>query len=101
MNREGPALETLLRRLSETPAPFLAEPLVGKTGTVHVAAVVADLCRLFDGVAVSQELARFTSDDGSKEARNLHATALLLCWMLHDPWFRQSGFTAVDISTLI
>lgn len=43
MNREGPPIESLTRRLAETPAEFLAEPRLGKSGEVHVAAVIADL----------------------------------------------------------
>mgnify|MGYP000981139239 CR=1 FL=1 len=46
MEREGPKLEALTHRLAETPADFLAEPRVGKTGTVNVAAVVHDLLAL-------------------------------------------------------
>ena len=46
MDREGPILEALTRRLAETPEEFLTEPRVGNVGQVHTAAVVGDLLRL-------------------------------------------------------
>jgi hypothetical protein len=49
MTHEGPQLETLLRRMAETPAEFLMEPRVGSSGVVHVPAVVADLYRELGG----------------------------------------------------
>ena len=51
MQAEGPLLEVLTRRLAETPADFLAEPLVRGKGVVDVAAVVADLLRDLGGDA--------------------------------------------------
>jgi hypothetical protein len=50
MTHEGPQLEQLTRRLTETPVDFLAEPRIGKNGLVQVDAVVADLLRELGGV---------------------------------------------------
>ena len=53
MESEGPALEGLLRRLAECPAEFLAEPRIGRSGQIEVAAVVSDLLRDLGGDPLS------------------------------------------------
>jgi hypothetical protein len=88
MNREGPQLESLTRRLTETPTEFLAEPCVGKTGAVHVDAVVADLVRSMGGTPSGQKLAAFTGQDARRD-RNRLSTALLLSWLMADEWFQR------------
>jgi hypothetical protein len=40
---EGPPLERLMRRLAETPAEFLADPVINGFGQVATAALVHDL----------------------------------------------------------
>ena len=50
-------LESLTRRLAETPEEFLAEPRIGQTGRAHVAAVVGDLLQLLNASAQADELA--------------------------------------------
>lgn len=87
MDREGPPLETLTRRLAETPEDFLAEPRVGAAGRVHAAAVVGDLLQLLGGAAAGRELARFVGSDARRD-RNRLAVTLVLCWLLADEWFR-------------
>lgn len=89
MNGEGPLLETLTRRLAECPADFLAEPRIGKSGAVHVGAVVSDLIRDLGGAALTPEqAAAFQSKDARKD-RNRLSLVLIGCWLLHDEWFRQ------------
>lgn len=86
MNRPGPALESLTRRLLDTPADFLAEPRVGGAGTVSLPALVNDVMRLhgyhvpahwLDGLGGMQPHAR----------RNWLAVAMLACWLMADEWF--------------
>lgn len=89
MTREGPLLESLTRRLAETPDDFLAEPRIGQKGTVHVAAVVRDLCGLLGDPAAAAELASL-GGDAAKRDRNRLAVTLLLAWLLADEWFRQA-----------
>jgi hypothetical protein len=88
VTREGPLLESLTRRLAETPDDFLAEPRIGRKGTVHVAAVVGDLCRLLGDPAAAAELASLGGNDAKRD-RNRLAVTLLLAWLLADEWFRQ------------
>ena len=89
MNREGPPLEALTRRLAECPADFLALPRVGETGVIHVDAVVADLLRDLGGPGLSSEAARQFRSRNRKADRARLSLALLACWLLHDPWFTQ------------
>ena len=86
MDREGPALETLVRRLAETPPEFLAEPRIGSTGDVHTAAVVGDLLVMLGHEPSARELAAFTGADRRAD-RNRLAIALVLSWLLADEWF--------------
>ena len=89
MEREGPPLELLTRRLAETPEDFLAAPGIGATGGVEVAAVVADLVHLLGGdVPAAGQLAAFESDDARRD-RNRLCLVLVLCWLLADEWFRN------------
>ena len=96
MDREGPALETLTRRLAEAPDDFLAEPRVGGAGRVHVAAVVGDLVRMLGGDALAADLRDFTGSADARD-RNRLGVVLMLCWLLADEWFQQArpGVTEV------
>jgi hypothetical protein len=88
MTREGPPLETLVRRLAETPQDFLAEPRIGERGQVHVAAVVGDLVERVGGEVSASALEPFEGESG-KADRNRLSVVLMLCWLLADDWFRQ------------
>ena len=96
MENEGPILETLARRLAETPVDFLAEPLFGKTGEVDAAAVVSDLLRELGGPPLTaDELAQFCPKD-RRQHRNRLRAVLISAWLLADPWFRsQPRYTAL------
>jgi hypothetical protein len=96
MDREGPALETLTRRLAEAPDDFLAEPRVGGAGRVHVAAVVGDLVRMLGGDALAADLRDFTGSTDARD-RNRLGVVMMLCWLLADEWFQQArpGVTEV------
>lgn len=89
MEREGPPLEQLTRRLAETPEDFLAAPRIGSMGTVEVAAVVGDLAHLLGGgQAGADVLTAFNSTDARRD-RNRFCVVLVLCWLLSDDWFRR------------
>lgn len=91
MNREGPPLETLLRRLIDTPPDFLAEPRIGARGIVHVDAVVGDIVSQWGVRPAAQDLQPFAPKDADE--RNRLALALLACWLIADEWFNQGGMT--------
>jgi len=100
MQQEGPILESLTRRLTETPGEFLAEPRVGKNGTVEVPAVVGDLLRLLNASPDPAELARFTSND-ARQDRNRLSISLLLSWLLADDLFRRAKLSTTAVLDLI
>lgn len=89
MNREGPPIEELIRRLAETPADFLAEPQIRSTGTVQVAAVISDTISALGGVPLSTEQVKSFQGKDAKTDRNRLSIALIACWLLYDPWFRE------------
>ena len=85
MQEEGPALQVLTHRLAECPGEFLAEPLIGRKGSVHTAAVVADLVRDLGGRAlIQEEFAPFISDNPLRDRNRLQAV-LIGAWLLHNP----------------
>jgi hypothetical protein len=100
MNAEGPVLESLTRRLSETPQDFFAEPIIGQSGQVSVAAVAGDLIRMLGGSPEPAELASFTGVE-QKRDRNRLAIALLLCWLLSDNWFKEAQLNASSVVELL
>ena len=110
MRNEGPILESLTRRLAETPEDFLAEPRVGRRGRVQTAAVVGDLIRLLGGDTGPEQLTAFVGRSApptltselpeyaeadppafaeARLERNRFSVTLILCWLLSDDWFRQ------------
>ena len=100
MDREGPILEALTRRLAETPEEFLAEPRVGNVGQVHTAAVVGDLLRLLGHDVPARELAAFSGSDRRGDRNRLGVT-LVLAWLLADDWFVRSRPDAAAVLTLL
>ncbi len=89
MQNEGPPLESLLHRLTDTPEDFLAEPRIGATGRVHVAAVVGDYLAQLGSSADPERLGRIFQATDPKTAGNRLSVALLLTWLLSDPWFLE------------
>ena len=87
----GPLLETLTRRLAETPPDFLAEPRLGPAGQVSVDAVVADLLRTLGAADLRPAdltALRPPARRAKTERRWLRAV-LLASWLLADPWFAE------------
>lgn len=104
MQREGPILESLTRRLAETPEAFLDEPRIQNRGRIHVAAVVNDLLRLLGGSlggsADANQLAPFLGEDVRRD-RNRLAIALVGCWLLADDWFVQHRIEASEVLAML
>ena len=97
MQREGPILESLTRRLAETPEDFLGEPRIGRNGTLHTAAVVADLLTLLGHDPRPESLTGLLD----RFERNRLALTLILCWLLSDDWFKQTQPSAESILDLL
>lgn len=95
MNREGPPLESLLRRVLDAPPEFLAEPRVGARGVVHVDAIAADIARRIGGPLPMQALAPFGS--ANTDQREQLALALLLCWVIADDWFLHASMASTEL----
>lgn len=85
----GPPIETLTRRLAETPSEFLAEPLMGKKGTVNVAAVVNDTLVALGQSGLTAAGAKAFQLSDAKQDRNFLQVVLVACWLLYDDWFQQ------------
>src|SRR5262245_3015033 len=100
MDREGPILEALTRRLAETPEEFLAEPRVGNVGEVQTAAVVGDLLRLLGHDASARDLAPFSGSDRRADRNRLGVT-LVFAWLLADDWFARNRPDAAALLTLL
>lgn len=100
MDREGPPLESLLHRITETPADFLLEPRIGNAGQVQVEAVAGDLLRLLGGSPSTDALSRLSGSDAARD-RNRLAVTLVLCWLLADDWFRSAGLDESAVLALL
>ncbi|MGB8645397.1 MAG: hypothetical protein WCF84_09170 [Anaerolineae bacterium] len=87
MEQEGPSLQTLMRRLAECPADFLADPRIGSNGTVHVAAVVNDVLYGMGAQPLNPGQAAPFRPKEARERNRLSLT-LIAAWLLADPWFR-------------
>ncbi len=99
MSKVGPAIERLTRRLSETPGDFLENPIPteGKKA-VNVAAVVSDLLVDLGGAALAPTEARNVL--GINQARQQTMT-MIVCWLLHDEWFRDARCFADSVRRMI
>jgi hypothetical protein len=87
VSEPGPDLESLVRRLAETPPEFTDEPRIAGSGRVAVAAVVNDLLHLHGARAPQAALAPF--DGASARAdRNRLALVLVIAWLLADDGLR-------------
>ncbi|MGI4730169.1 MAG: hypothetical protein ACRYFW_00295 [Janthinobacterium lividum] len=96
----GPSLERLTRRLAETPAEFLAEPRIGDTGTLAVAALVGDLLAQVGGRPDLPTLNRFVARDARADRNRLAVTAIIV-WLLADEWFAHGTLSRDAVLRLI
>jgi hypothetical protein len=100
MQREGPPLESLLRRLAETPEDFLAEPRIEENGRVEVVAVAADLLRML-GVAPTPAALDPLEPGHPRADRNRLMIVLVMSWLLADEWFQRAGLQAAAVLGLL
>lgn len=97
MDLVGPPLEELTHRLAETPEDFRAEPRIGASGAVDVAAVVRDFLERVSARAIPLDLAPFTAQAGDRDRGRL-SFVLVVCWLLDTPWFQKQ---ALDWNALL
>lgn len=100
MQRSGPPLETLLRRVADTPPNFLDEPRIGSVGVVSVPAVVNDLLASLSQRAALADLERFRGMDPATERNRLMLT-LVMCWLLADEGFRPTSASHTDLLSVL
>lgn len=98
MQLPGPPLETLLRRLADTPPDFLDDPRIGTSGQVFVAAVVNDLLARGPGRASLAELQRFEGRSGDNGRLRM---ALVMAWLLADDALRERCASRADMLNLL
>jgi hypothetical protein len=101
MTIEGPPLESLTRRLAETPPDFLSEPRHSGRGAVEVGAVVSDLLRDLGGAPLTPEQAQPFMQPPQALVRRRLGMILLACWLLGDPWFQQQQKFAGETLALL
>jgi hypothetical protein len=100
MKQEGPPLESLTRRIAETPAEFLLAPRIGTAGDVHVPAVVYDTLKRHGITVPLPELAVFAGRDPKTDRVRL-AITLLACWTLADEALRAASPDLAEVMVLL
>lgn len=100
MHKLGPILETLTHRLSETPVEFLAEPRIGDTGHVVVAALVNDVLFLH-GARATESLLRQFRGNSVKADRNRLALVMITVWLLADEWFAAAALHQAAVCQML
>lgn len=86
-------LETLLRRIAETPPEFLEPPFIGRSGMVHVGAVVHDtLMELGGPEPTIEQLRSFAPAKADEIEKRRLRLALVTCWL-----FGERGFRSRDL----
>ncbi|HVL01474.1 MAG TPA: hypothetical protein VM553_16770 [Dongiaceae bacterium] len=99
MNKSGPELQRLTRRLAETPADFLDEPLIQGRGRVAVAALVHDALRRVGYRPSSEELQRFVGQNANQDRNRLQLVALAV-WLLDEDWFNTATLEGPAVMAL-
>jgi hypothetical protein len=96
MHQPGPPLETLLRRLADTPQEFLDEPRIAAVGQVFVPAVVNDLLARISTRAAVLALEPFRGNDRAIDRNRLMVT-MVMTWLLADEWFERLRLPQADL----
>jgi hypothetical protein len=99
MKREGPPLEILLRRLSETPHEFMQEPRIGSKGQVIVAALVNDCATYFGAPVEAVTLARLNVSDPRQ--RSPLQLIMILTWLLRQPEFKNFDLSSEQVQNAL
>lgn len=101
MQRSGPPLPAIHRRLAETPADFLEEPRIGRQGRVVVAALLADVLHDLGQAADTRLVARYRPENAAPQDRNLFRLAMVATWLLADRWLAREKVEPAEIAELL
>lgn len=100
MERIGPELPILTRRIAETPPDFLDEPRIGNKGRLVVVALVCDLLNQFGYRPKMSDLIHFESDDVKLDRNRLQLVAVVV-WVLGHDWFAKEKLSPTLILALL
>jgi hypothetical protein len=100
MEKIGPDLTILTKRLAEIPADFLDEPIIGKSGRLAVAALVNDMLQRFGRRAYVNELSFFEGNNVKQDRNRLQLIAITT-WLLSEEWFTTASISAENILLLL
>jgi hypothetical protein len=105
MTIEGPSLDSLLRRLLDAPSEFLARstPASAAENDVQLTAVVHDVVETLtpldhEGGVDRQQLDRFDAAWRTNRRGEAGQFALLLAWLVVDPWFVEAARNSLAVS---
>ncbi len=101
MQRVGPPLPAIHRRLAETPADFLDEPRIGRQGRVVVAALLGDVLQALGLPADPRLLARYRPEGGDPQDRNAFRLAMVAAWLLADEWLARETAQPEQLADLL
>jgi hypothetical protein len=92
---QGPPIERLVHRLTQTPEEFLRDPVIGKAGEIPVDAVVNDLMIQLGGPLFDKNR-RTAFRSNEKRERNRLRVTLVAAWLLYDDWFCSQNRNVAD-----
>jgi len=97
---KAPLLDSLTRRLAETPAVFLTEPRIGQHGRLELPALVTDLLLAVGGdlLTLAQAAAYAPQAKGQRNQARLRA---ICCWLLHAEDFQRRPELIAPITALL
>jgi hypothetical protein len=100
MNKIGPPLPAITRRIAETPSDFLGEPRLGRHGAVAVDAVLGDVLRAL-GVAIAPTLVASFASDQPATQRNRLKLGAITAWLLADEWLRTAPPSSSELADFL
>lgn len=100
MNKIGPPLAAMTRRIAETPSDFLGEPRLAGLGTIAVDALLSDVLHGLGVAAPTSFFATFARDR-MPEHRNHYKLGAIAAWLLADEWLKHSPPTAAELTEFL
>lgn len=100
MNKIGPPLPAVTRRIAETPSDFLGEPRLGGYGAIAVDALLGDVLH---GLGITPPLAVLAAfaPDRSPSQRNHFKLGAIAAWLLADQWLHSAAPDAAELAEFL